>query len=103
MLAASPSKENFTIIVKDASKYLKLKKESKKSKEKITPKQVYLKTMIQDANGNTRWLSVARQDMQSSGDVAAAMRVIFSNIKGYGNDFSIIGFEVEETIIEETI
>lgn len=76
-------------LVNETVRYLKLKRK----------KSVYLKAMIRDSKGNTRFISVMRQDMRSKADIDGAWGVVFLHLRGgnYG-DSKIIGYEVEQVI-----
>lgn len=81
---------------KGMSSYLKLKDVSKKH-----GKDTYIKIMIRDSQGNTRWVSSKRDEFLDKSDVTDRLEALKLAIKGYGSDFSIIGYEAEETIDDE--
>ena len=58
-------------------------------------RKAYLKAMYIDATGTIRWTSVSREVLKTAQDVEDKVRLLFLNLKNYG-DVKFLGIETEE-------
>lgn len=80
-------------VEKGMKSFLKLKKKPKKR-----GKKAFIKLVVRDDQGNTRWLSSKREEFFDVYDIKGRLAAMEMLIKGYGNEFKIIGYEAEENI-----
>lgn len=92
-ISIKPRKEALKEVAKGMIRYLKLTKTPRSA-----GKKTYIKLMIRDQNGNTRWVSSKRKEFFDRDDVVDRLRALQVKIRGYGSDFSIVGYEAEENI-----